>query len=369
MNKPLLVFATLALAVCAGFVGCSDGESHRKILNVSYDPTRELYEEFDEAFAEHWLATTGETIEVEKSAGGSGSQARAVKMGQEADVVTLALAFDVDDVGTAGLFAEGANDPESPNYWQKRLPNNSCPYTSTIVLVVRKGNPKKIRDWADLTRADVEIVTPNPKTSGGARWNYLALWGYALDKALAPDGGLDALKAPEKAERVEAAQAEARSFVKKVFANVRGMQAGARASTDDFVKNQVGDVFIAWENEAILAKIFSNDELEIVVPSISVKAEPPVAVVDKIVDRRGTRDLAEAYLNFLYEPEAQDMIARNHYRPCSPEIAEKYKDKFPEIRLFTVDDVFGGWVAAQREHFNADGVFDKILEENYRENK
>lgn len=366
LNKLVLFFATVALVVC---VGCADDDGRRKILNVSYDPTRELYEEFDAAFVEHWRATTGETVEVEKSNGGSGSQARAVKMGQEADVVTLALAFDVDDVASAGLFSEGADDPENPNYWQKRLPNNSCPYSSTIVLVVRKGNPKNIRDWGDLARADVEVVTPNPKTSGGARWNYLALWGYALDKALAADGGLDALKDPAKAERVEAAQAEARNFVKKVFANARGMQAGARASTDDFVKNRVGDVFIAWENEAILAKTYSNNELEIVAPSISVKAEPPVAVVDKNVDAHGTRDLAEAYLKFLYEPEAQEIVARRHYRPSLPEVVEKYRDKFPEIRLFTVDEVFGGWLAAQRKHFNADGVFDRILEENYRENK
>ena len=368
MNKLLcfLAAATAALVVC---VGCSDGDKKRSILNVSYDPTREFYQEYDAAFAEHWLATTGEAIEIEKCNGGSGAQARAVKMGHEADVVTLALAFDINDVAT-DLFEPGSDNPENPNYWQKRLPNNSCPYTSTIVIVVRKGNPKNIRGWEDLTRPDVEVVTPNPKTSGGARWNYLALWGFALDKALADVGGLDALQDPAQAERVEAAQAEARAFVKQVLANVRGgMQAGARGATDDFVKNKVGDAFLAWENEAILAKEYAEGELEIIVPKISVKAEPPVAVVDKVVDRRGTRDLAEAYLRYMYEPESQETIARAHSRPCLPEVAEKYRAKFPETRLFTVDDVFGGWLNAQRTHFNSGGEFDRIVEENLREGK
>ena len=368
MNK---LYYSLALAATALVfaLGCSDGEKKRSILNVSYDPTRELYKEYDAAFAEHWLSTTGEAIEIEKCNGGSGAQARAVKMGHEADVVTLALAFDIDDVAT-DLFEKGSDNPENPNYWQKRLPNNSCPYVSTIVIVVRKGNPKNIRGWEDLTRPDVEVVTPNPKTSGGARWNYLALWGFALDKALADVGGLDALQDPAQAKRVEAAQAEARAFVKEVLANVRsGMPAGARGATDAFVKNKVGDAFIAWENEAILAKNYADGEIDIVVPEITVKAEPPVAVVDKIVDRRGTRQLAEAYLNYMYEPKAQDIIARAHYRPCLPEVAEKYRDKFPETRLFTVDDVFGGWLNAQRTHFNSDGVFDKIVEENLREGK
>ena len=366
MNKLYCLFAVAATAFVVA-LGCSDGEKKRSILNVSYDPTRELYKEYDAAFAEYWLATTGEAIEIEKCNGGSGAQARAVKMGHEADVVTLALAFDVNDVAT-DLFEKGADNPENPNYWQNRLPNNSCPYTSTIVIVVRKGNPKNIRGWADLTRSDVEVVTPNPKTSGGARWNYLALWGFALDRALADVGGLDALQDPAQAKRVEAAQAEARAFVKKVFANVRGgMQAGARGATDDFVKNKIGDAFLAWENEAILAKEYAEGALEIVVPSLSVKAEPPVAVVDKVVDRRGTRELAEAYLRYMYEPEAQEIVARAHYRPFLSEIEEKYRDQFPTTRLFTVDQAFGGWLEAQRTHFNADGVFDQIVEENLRE--
>lgn len=360
-----LILLSLAAVVVGGLiVGCQKGQKKRELFNVSYDPTRELYDDYNKLFAQHWLEKTGEVIDVEKSNGGSGAQARAVKSGQPADVVTLALASDVDVVASGGMFAEGAEDARSDSYWQKRLPNNSCPYTSTIVILVRAGNPKNIQDWEDLARPEVKVVTPNPKTSGGARWNYLALWGYALDKALAADGGLDAFKNGSLDQaKIDAAQKEAFEFTKKVFANAfqQGMQSGARGATDDFVKNGVGDAFIAWENEAILAKDYSSSDLEIVVPKLTVKAEPPVAVVDKMVDMRGTRDIAEEYLNFMYEPQAQELIAKNHYRPSSEEVLAKYKDAFPETTLFTVDEIFGGWGRAQKEHFDADGFFDKML--------
>ena len=357
----VLIFGTLVGGLA---VGCRDRANKREIFNVSYDPTRELYDDYNKLFAQHWQEKTGETIEIEKSNGGSGAQARAVTTGLEADVVTLALAVDVDVVANAKLLADGANDPNSDAYWQKRLPNNSCPYVSTIVILVRKGNPKGIKGWDDLARPDVKVVTPNPKTSGGARWNYLAVWGYALDRALADDGGIAALSSGSlPSEKIDAAQKEAYDFTRKVFLNAfaQGMQSGARGATDDFVKNGVGDAFIAWENEAILSKSYSGDALEIVVPEISIKAEPPVALVDTVVDAKGTRDVAEEYLNYLYSPEAQELIAKNHYRPSSEEILEKYRADFPDIKLFTVDEVFGGWQKAQAEHFNEGGVFDKML--------
>lgn len=366
MKKVIFAAAFLALATAGFLVGCKDRAAQRELFNVSYDPTRELYDDYNELFTQHWLDKTGETIAVEKSNGGSGSQARAVTTGLEADVVTLALAADVDVVAKANLFAEGAEDPDSDKYWQKRLPNNSCPYFSAIVIVARAGNPKNVRDWDDLARPDVKVVTPNPKTSGGARWNYLAVWGYALDKALAADGGLDALRSGSvPQDKVDAAQKEAFEFTKKVFFNAfsQGMQSGARGATDDFVKNGVGDVFIAWENEALLARSFSKDSLEIITPSITVKAEPPVAVVDKVVDAKGTRDVAEEYLNYLYSPEAQELIAKRHYRPGSEEILEKYRADFPDAKLFTVDEIFGGWRKAQAEHFDDSGLFDKMLVE------
>lgn len=364
MKRTILALIATTLVCSAVFVGCTPKEGKREIFNVSYDPTRELYDAYNKLFAQHWLDKTGEVIDVEKSNGGSGAQARAVKSGQPADVVTLALASDVDVVASGGMFSEGADDPTSEAYWQRRLPNNSCPYTSTIVILVREGNPKNVKDWEDLARSDVKVVTPNPKTSGGARWNYLALWGYALDKALADDGGIDAFISGEVAqEKVEAAQKEAFEFTTKVFCNAcnQGMQSGARGATDDFVKNGVGDAFIAWENEAILAKEYANAGLEIVVPALTVKAEPPVAVVDKMVDKRGTRDIAEEYLNFMYEPEAQELIAQNHYRPYSEEVLAKYQDAFPKTKLFTVDDVFGGWAKAQQEHFGEGGFYDQML--------
>ena len=365
-KRNICVLLLAVVAIGCFVVGCKPGANGgtRKVFNVSYDPTRELYKAYNELFVKHWQEKTGETIEAETSNGGSGAQARAVTQGLEADVVTLALASDVDLVAKAGLLAAGAEDFKSDSYWQKRLPNNSCPYVSTIVILVRKGNPKGIKGWDDLTRPDVKVVTPNPKTSGGARWNYLAVWGHALNKALAADGGLDAFKAgtiPQ--EKIDAAQKAAFEFTEKVFLNAfaQGMQSGARGATDDFVKNGVGDAFLAWENEAILAKSYSGDALEIVVPELSIKAEPPVTIVDSVADARKTRDIAEEYLNYLYSPEAQELIAKNHYRPYSEEVFEKFKGDFPETTLFTIDEIFGGWQVAQEEHFGENGFFDKML--------
>ena len=369
MKKRGICILLLAVVAAGCFVvGCKPDSNSgtREVFNVSYDPTRELYKAYNDLFMKHWQEKTGETIVAETSNGGSGAQARAVTQGLEADVVTLALASDVDLVAKAGLLADGAEDFKSDSYWQKRLPNNSCPYVSTIVILVRKGNPKGIKGWDDLTRPDVKVVTPNPKTSGGARWNYLAVWGHALNKALADDGGLDAFKAgtiPQ--EKVDAAQKEAFEFTKQVFLNAfaQGMQSGARGATDDFVKNGVGDAFLAWENEAILAKSYSGDALEIVVPELTIKAEPPVTIVDSVADARKTRDIAEEYLNYLYSPEAQELIAKNHYRPYSEEVFEKFKGDFPETTLFTIDEIFGGWQVAQEEHFGENGFFDKMLAE------
>ncbi|MDX9688330.1 sulfate ABC transporter substrate-binding protein [Halopseudomonas formosensis] len=306
------------------------------LLNVSYDPTRELYREYNAAFSKYWQAETGQSVNVRQSHGGSGSQARAVIDGLDADVVTLALAYDVDALRQhADLI---------PENWQSRLANNSSPYTSTIVLLVRKGNPKNIKDWDDLVRDDVEVITPNPKTSGGARWKYLAAWGYALKQ----NGG-DEEKAYE--------------FVRKLFANVPVLDPGARGATNTFVQRGLGDVFIAWENEAYLSvEQLGKGEFEIVVPSVSILAEPPVTVVDKNVDRKGTREVAEAYLQYLYSEEAQRIAARNYYRPSNPEIAREFADKFVDVELFRIDDVFGGWEKAQNDHFNDGGKFDSILE-------
>jgi sulfate/thiosulfate transport system substrate-binding protein len=323
-------FLTLA-ALSALFSSTAYADS--ELLNVSYDPTRELYQALNDTFAKEWQAKTGEAITIQQSHGGSGKQARAVIDGLEADVVTLALAYDIDAIAKKGLIA-----PD----WQKRLANNSAPYTSTIVFLVRKGNPKGIKDWSDLTKQGVQVITPNPKTSGGARWNYLAAWGYALHKN----------------NKDETA---ARNFVADLYRNVPVLDTGARGSTVTFVERGIGDVLLAWENEAFLAlKEFGNDKFEIVVPSESILAEPPVAVVDKVVDAKGTRKQAEAYLNFLYSPEAQDIIAKNSYRPRDAAVAEKYKDAFPKISLFTIDDEFGGWKKAQETHFADGGVFDQI---------
>lgn len=304
------------------------------LLNVSYDPTRELYQDYNTAFAKHWKKKTGQNVAVKQSHGGSGKQARAVIDGLEADVVTLALAYDIDEIHDRAKLI--------PENWQKRLPHNSSPYTSTIVFLVRKGNPKKIKDWSDLVKPGVQVVTPNPKTSGGARWNYLAAWGYALKQK----GGNEA---------------KARDFVTRLYKNVPVLDSGARGATTTFVQRGIGDVLLAWENEAFLAvNELGRDKFEIVVPSVSILAEPPVAVVDKVVDKRGTRKVAEEYLNYLYSPEGQEIAGKNYYRPRDKKVAAKYAKLFPKLKLFTIDQVFGGWRKAQKTHFDDGGVFDRI---------
>jgi sulfate/thiosulfate transport system substrate-binding protein len=321
-----------------------------ELLNVSYDPTREMYREFNSAFARHWADETGQSVQVQMSHAGSGSQARAVIDGLDADVVTLALAYDVDAIR---LHAQRLQ-PD----WQKRLPENSAPYTSTIVLLVRSGNPKGIRDWSDLVKPGVEVITPNPKTSGGARWNYLAAWGFALQQEL---GDLDEFDSAP-ADKVEAAQAAAKTFVSELFRHVPVLDRGARASTNTFVQRGIGDVLLAWENEALLAIAeMGDDALEIVVPSVSILAEPTVALVDAVVDRKGTRKVAAAYLEYLYTPEGQDIVARHYFRPRNEEVLTKYADQYPSVELFTIDEIFGGWTRAQEEHFNDGGVFDEIF--------
>lgn len=305
-----------------------------KILNVSYDPTRELYAEVNPAFAATWKAKANQVVTVDQSHGGSGKQARSVIDGIEADVVTLALAYDIDAIVDKGKLL--------PKDWQAKLPNNSTPYYSTIVFLVRKGNPKGIKDWDDLIKPGVGIITPNPKTSGGARWNYLAAWGYALKQ-----NGND--------------EAKAKAFVGKLFANVPVLDTGARGSTTTFVQRGIGDVLLAWENEAFLSiKEFGADKFDIVVPSVSIKADPPVAVVEKNVQRHGTEAVAKAYLEFLYTEEAQKIIAKNRYRPTLESVATASADKFPKIELFTIDAVFGGWAKAQATHFADGGAFDQI---------
>jgi sulfate transport system substrate-binding protein len=303
-----------------------------RFLNVSYDPTRELYAAVNAAFARQWKARTGQDLQFRQSHGGSGAQARAVIDGLEADVVTLALAYDIDAISHSGLLHKD---------WQKRLPQNSSPYTSTIVFLVRKGNPRGIKDWSDLIRPGVQVITPNPKTSGGARWNYLAAWEYAKRK----NGGNDA---------------RAREFVTALFRNVPVLDSGARGSTTTFVQRGIGDVLLAWENEAYLALAEAKDKVEIVTPSLSILAEPPVAVVDKVVAKKGTKAVAEAYLQFLYTPEGQEIAARNHYRPRDEKVAARYADRFAKVELFTIDQAFGGWQNAQKTHFNDGGTFDRI---------
>jgi sulfate transport system substrate-binding protein len=333
LKMPLIVLLAAAVLGGCGTSGRGDATGTPvELLNVSYDPTRELYQAFDAAFVETWRGRTGQTVSIRQSHGGSGSQARAVIDGLQADVVTLALAYDIDAVARAGLIAAD---------WQERLPENSAPYTSTIVFLVRSGNPKGIRDWPDLVKAGVSVITPNPKTSGGARWNYLAAWGSALRQ---PGGNDDA----------------ARQFVTRLFANVPVLDSGARGSTNTFVQRGIGDVLLAWENEAHLALAETGGAVEIVVPSVSILAEPPVAVVDQVVDKRGTRALAEAYLQFLYTPEGQALAARHHYRPRDPGVAARYAATFAEVELFTIGDVFGGWPTAQAAHFADGGTFDQI---------
>lgn len=304
------------------------------LLNVSYDPTRELYEDYNQVFAKYWKEKTGQDVKVNQSHGGSGKQARSVIDGLEADIVTLALAYDIDAIAEkSGLL---------PKNWQERLPNNSAPYTSTIVFLVRKGNPKGIKDWEDLARPGIAVITPNPKTSGGARWNYLAAWGYALKK-----WNNDEEKAKE--------------FLKAIFKNVPVLDSGARGSTITFVERGIGDVFISWENEAYLAiNELGPDKFEIINPSVSILAEPPVTVVDRNVDRRKTRQVAEEYLKFLYTEPGQEIAAKHYYRPRLESVAQKYAAQFPAINLFTVDEVFGGWQKAQKTHFADKGIFDQI---------
>ena len=311
--------------------GSADGQT---FLNVSYDPTRELYQEFNESFAKKWEADTGEHVNFTQSHGGSGKQARSVREGLEADVVTLALAYDVDEIASEGLIAKD---------WITKFPDNSAPYTSTIVFLVRKGNPKNIHDWDDLARDGIEVVTPNPKTSGGARWNYLAAWAYA-EKKFAGD------------------TAEVKGFIQKLFQNVVALDSGARGATTSFVQRGQGDVLVAWENEALLSVKEAPDKYEIVVPSLSILAEPSVAVVDEVVDQKGTRKVAEAYIKYLYSKEGQEIAAKNFYRPRDEEVAAKYKDQFPALTLVTIDGAFGGWTKAQKEHFADGGTFDQIYE-------
>jgi sulfate transport system substrate-binding protein len=324
----------ITMALMAASVGAWAQAEDVTLLNVSYDPTREFYGDFNKAFAAHWKARTGANVTIKQSHGGSGRQARSVIDGLEADVVTLALAYDVDELHEKGRLL--------PADWQKRLPNNSAPYTSTIVFLVRKGNPKGIKDWDDLVKPGVSVITPNPKTSGGARWNYLAAWGYALKK----NGG-------------DAKKAEA--FVAALLKNVPVLDTGARGSLITFTERGIGDVFLSWENEAFLAtKELGPDKFQIVVPSLSILAEPPVTVVDRTVDRRGTREVAQAYLQYLYTPEGQTIAAENYYRPVDPKVAARFEKQFPKVNLFTIDEVFGGWSKAQKTHFVDGGVFDQI---------
>jgi len=353
-----LAIAAVGLVVAA-VVGCRaaprGGEAPArkvKLLNVSYDPTRELYQDVNAAFAKHWKDRTGQDVVIEQSHGGSGKQARSVIDGLEADVVTLALAGDIDAVAEKGGLL--------PADWQNRLPNNSSPYTSTVVFLVRKGNNKGVADWDDLVKPGVSVITPNPKTSGGARWNYLAAWGYAMKKEL---GSLSRLSDPAAAPAVAAANEKARQFVTDLFRNVPVLDSGARGSLTTFVQRNMGDVFLSWENEAYLAiKEFGADKFEIVVPSLSILAEPPVAVVDRNVDKHGTRQVAQGYLEFLYSPQGQDIAARHFYRPRLPEVAAKYQQQFTKVELFTIDEVFGGWTKAQATHFADGGTFDRIYQ-------
>jgi len=323
-----LLAGALALAAAPSFA------ADISLLNVSYDPTRELFSEVNKVFGEQWKAKTGDTLRVKASHGGSGKQARSVIDGLAADVVTLALAYDIDEIADNKLLRQD---------WQKQLPDNASPFYSTIVFLVRKNNPKGVKDWNDLLRADVKVITPNPKTSGGARWNYLAAWAYALKQP----GGTDA---------------KAKDFVRALFKNVPVLDSGARASTITFVQRNIGDVLLAWENEAFLAQNeLGKDKFDIVIPSLSILAEPPVAIVDSVVDKRGTRAVAEAYLKFLYTPEGQALGAKHYYRPRLAEVAEKVADKFPKLTLVTIDEQFGGWRNAQKTHFSDGGTFDEII--------
>ena len=332
MKKSLLHISLLATLVLSPIAQAAD----ITLLNVSYDPTRELYQDYNTAFSKYWKAKTGDNVTIKASHGGSGKQARAIIDGLDADVATLALAYDVDQLSEKGRLI--------PKDWQKRLGHNSAPYTSTIVLLVRKGNPKKIKDWNDVVRPGVSVITPNPKTSGGARWNYLAAWAYAL-----------------KTNNND--EAKAKEFVAKLFKNVPVLDTGARGATTTFVERGIGDVLLAWENEALLAqKELGPDKFEIVVPSLSILAEPTVTVVDKVVDKRKTRAVATAYLEYLYSEEGQEIAAQNYYRPTLDSVAKKYESKFPKVNLVKIDEVFGGWQKAQKTHFADGGTFDEIYQ-------
>lgn len=326
-----------------------------ELLNVSYDPTRELYKEFNAAFAKEWQKKTGQIVKIKQSHAGSGAQARDVIGGKPADVATLALAYDIDAIHQQSNLL--------PENWQSRLPYNSAPYTSTIVFLVRKGNPKGIKDWNDLIKSDIQVITPNPKTSGGARWNYLAAWGYILKREL---GDFAKLKDPNAADDVARAQKKAFEFVKELFnKHVPVLDSGARGSTMTFVQRDMGDVLLAWENEAFLSmKESGGDKFEIIVPPMSILAEPTVSLVDVVVDKKGTRNVAEAYLQYLYSPVGQTLAAKHYYRPrITKDVPEELLKRFPKIELFTIEDVFGGWQKAQAEHFNNDGTFDQILKQ------
>ena len=330
----LSVVSSLALTATVALGSLAPVAAHAKditLLNVSYDPTRELYAEYNKAFSAHWKAKTGDNVTIKASHGGSGKQARSVIDGLDADVVTLALAYDIDAVAEKGLIKSD---------WQKRLKLNSSPYTSTIVFLVRKGNPKGIKTWDDLTKPGVAVITPNPQTSGGARWNYLAAYGHELKKTQS--------------------EAKAKAFVGKLFANVPVLDSGARGSTTTFVERGIGDVLLAWENEALLAiKELGPDKFDIIAPPLSILAEPPVTVVDKVVDKKGTRVVAQAYLEYLYSTQGQDIAAQNYYRPTDPKVAAKYAAQYPKVKLFKIDEL-GGWTKVQKEHFGDGGVFDQI---------
>jgi sulfate/thiosulfate-binding protein len=353
----LYVLATLGLLALTGCGGSARDTATDKapitLLNVSYDPTREFYREINEAFAKHWLETTGQVVTVQQSHGGSGSQSRAVIDGLEADVVTLALAFDVDAIAD--------RSGRLPTTWQARLPANSAPYISTLGFLVRKGNPKNIRTWDDLGRSGVQVITPNPKTSGVARWNYLAMWGQVLRTELGPDFA-KVIADPKQAARVTAANAKAQTFVASVYRNVPVLDRGAREATNTFIQRHMGDVLINWENEILLgSRDLDEAGLEMVIPAVSIRAEPVVALVDSTVDRKGTRAVATAYLEFLYGETGQDIAGRNYYRPAiSQAAAAKYRGQFPALELFTIDDVFGGWREANRVHFADGGTFDQV---------
>lgn len=351
----LSLLLVVAITGCHGATSAAPGSPDRPItlLNVSYDPTREFYQEFNASFAEYWKQTTGQRVTIDQSHGGSGKQARAVIDGLEADVVTLALAYDIDAIAAKGKLL--------PADWQQRLPHRSSPYTSTIVFLVRKGNPKQIKDWGDLVKGDVQVITPNPKTSGGARWNYLAAWGYALKREL---GDVSRVSDAGSKADVVAAQVKAKAFLADLFRRVPVLDSGARGATNTFVQRGIGDVLLAWENEAFLAvKDLGPDQFQIVAPSISILAEPPVAVVDQVAAKHGITSVAKGYLEHLYSPQGQQLAAKHFYRPAMSEsVSVEQRGQFAQLELFTIDAVFGGWAKAQAEHFDDGGVFDQIYQ-------